>query len=98
MLARFWIERRIAWRLDGSKADILADRDDNDFYLICNASSEAAIFRVGPAMRGRLWARVIDTARESPRDFLEAGSEELINPQSSYAAAPHSFVLLMSKS
>jgi len=48
-------------------------------------------------MRGRLWARVIDTARESPRDFLDGGAEELINPQSSYAAAPHSFVLLMSK-
>jgi hypothetical protein len=46
---------------------------------------------------GRLWCRVIDTARESPRDFLLPGEEEIITPQASYAAAAHSFILLSTK-
>jgi glycogen operon protein len=92
------VERRIAWRLDGSKADVLADRDDNDFYVICNASPDPCVFKVGPAPLGRHWYRVVDTARESPRDVLRPGEEEALRPQTSYAAAPRSFVLLMSKS
>jgi glycogen operon protein len=91
------IERRIAWRIDGSKADILADRDDNDFYLICNASTDPCVFRIGSAFVGRVWARVIDTAKESPADFLPAGEEEILAPQTAYPAAPHSFIVLMSK-
>jgi glycogen operon protein len=91
------IEKRIAWRIDGSRADSLADRDDSDFYIICNASTEPSSFKIGKAPLNRLWARVIDTARPSPADFLEAGAEELILPQASYAVAPRSFVLLVSK-
>ncbi len=91
------IDKRIAWRLDGSKADILADRDDNDFYLICNASNDSISFKIGPAQHGRIWALAMDTARESPKDLLEPGKEEPINPQSCFVAAAHSFILLLSR-
>jgi glycogen operon protein len=91
------IERRIAWRIDGSKADILADRDDNDFYLICNASTEACVFRIGAAPHGLRWFRVLDTSRDAPRDFLPPGEEEILVPQGAYAVAPRSFVMLLSK-
>lgn len=92
------IERRIAWRIDGSKADILHDRDDNDFLLICNADPEAFAWRLCRAPMGRLWHRIVDTARASPADFLPAGSEELVVPQEEYHMAGRSFVLFMSKS
>jgi isoamylase len=91
------IEHRIAWRIDGSKADILADRDDNDFYLICNAAAEACVFRIGAAPYGLCWYRVLDTSRDAPLDFLRPGEEEILVPQGAYAVAPRSFVLLLSK-
>jgi glycogen operon protein len=91
------VERRIAWRMDGSRADILADRDDNDFYVICNASTEVCVFKLVPPPVNRNWHRVIDTALDPPRDLLEAGSEEVVVPQASYTAAPRSFILLMSR-
>jgi len=91
------IDHRIAARIDGSKADILADRDDNDFYLIFNAKDASAIFKIGPAPGGRFWHRAIDTSLPSPEDLSEAGGEPIIAPQDEYAVAPRSFVLLISR-
>ena len=91
------IERMIAWRLDGSHADILADRDDNDFYVICNAWPEARRFTIHPAPYGKLWARAIDTALPSPLDIASPGTEEIVSPQGSLLLAARSLVLLMSK-
>ncbi len=91
------IERMIAWRLDGSHADILADRDDNDFYVICNAWPEARRFIVHPAPYGKLWARAIDTALPSPLDIASPGTEAIISPQGSYLLEGRSLVLLMAK-
>jgi isoamylase len=91
------IDSRIAARIDGSKADVLADRDDNDFYLIFNAKSESAVFKLGPAPFARNWYRAVDTSLPSPEDFLEPGSETFLVPQSEYAVAPLSFVLLLSR-
>lgn len=91
------VDRRIAWRIDGSRADSHADKDDNDFYLICNSTSEGCVFKVAPPPLSRLWYRAIDTGLESPRDFLPPGEEAVIVPQSSYAVAPRSMVVLVSK-
>ena len=90
-------ERRLAARLDGSKADIIADRDDNDFYLIFNAAEESAVFAVGPAPMARRWYRAIDTSLPSPEDILLPGEEILLVPQDEYATAPRSLVVLLSK-
>jgi glycogen operon protein len=90
------IESMIAWRLDGSRADIMSDRDDNDFYVICNASALAHTFGIHNARYGKLWARAIDTALPSPHDISVAGHEEIISPQNSYLMEGRSLVLLMS--
>jgi glycogen operon protein len=91
------IDDRIAARIDGSKADILADRDDNDFYLIFNANDKSAVFKIGPAPMARHWHRVIDSSLPSPEDLAENGAEPILVPQDEYAAAPRSFVLLISR-
>jgi glycogen operon protein len=91
------IDDRIAARLDGSKADILADRDDNDFYLIFNAKDESAVFTIGKAPRARLWYRAIDTSLPSPEDIAPSGQEPILKPQNEYAVAGRSFVLLVSR-
>jgi len=91
------VEKRIAWRIDGSRADTLSDRDDSDFYVMCNASADPCVFKVGPAPLNRHWFRVLDTAAEPPRDFLAAGSEEALVPQTSYPMAARSMVLIMSR-
>jgi glycogen operon protein len=92
------IDARIAARIDGSKADILADRDDSDFYLIFNAKASSAVFKLGPAPMARHWHRVVDTSLPSPEDFLEECAERILIPQGEYAVAPRSFVLLISRS
>jgi len=91
------IDARIAARIDGSKAEILADRDDNDFYLIFNAKEESAVFKVAPAPLARRWHRVVDSSLPSPEDFCEQGFEPILVPKEEYALAPRSFVLLISR-
>jgi isoamylase len=91
------IDARIAARIDGSKADILADRDDNDFYLIFNAKDESAVFQVGPAPMARHWYRVVDSSLPSPEDLAEPGAEAILVPQDEYAVSPRSIVLLISR-
>jgi glycogen operon protein len=90
------IERLISWRIDGSRADVIADRDDNDFCVLCNAWPEGRCFSLHPAPLGKRWARVIDTALPSPRDIVAQGQEEMILPQGSYFLEGRSLVLLMS--
>jgi glycogen operon protein len=91
------VDARIAARIDGSKADILADRDDSDFYLIFNARAESAVFKLGPAPLARRWHRAVDTSLPAPEDFSEQGQEPILVPQAEYAVAPRSFVLLISR-
>jgi glycogen operon protein len=91
------VEHMIAWRMDGSRADIISDRDDNDFLAICNAWPEARDWTIHAAPRGKIWTRVIDTALPSPHDIVAQGLEEAISPQTAYRMAGRSFVLLMSK-
>jgi len=90
------IEHRLAWLIDGSEASDLADQEESDFYLICNADTSPCIFRLPEPRRGR-WYCVADTSHEAPKDILAPGREELIQPQNSYPVAQRSFVLLMSR-
>jgi len=91
------IEHRLAARIDGSKAEISADRDDCDFYLMFNASEEPVTFSVKPAPMARRWYRVIDTALPAPEDILGPGSEALLAPQGRYALAPRSMAVLLAR-
>lgn len=87
----------LALRLDGSKADVLADRDDNDFFLIFNASSCDVTFHLCPAPRGRKWFRAIDTSYASPSDVLEPGYEEPLDNQKVYVVPARASVILISR-
>ena len=82
--------------IDGSKAEIKADRDDNDFFLMFNAQDTNTAFTVPPPPSGKIWQRKIDTAANP--DIVEMGSAEELKNQEQYMVEAHSMVLLMSES
>jgi glycogen operon protein len=94
-----WAEDRgtLALLVDGNRADIAADRDDNDFFIMANASEKAVSFTLAPVPPGKeAWHRAIDTALPSPRDIAAGGSEERIR-RDTYTVAARSIVVLLSR-
>jgi glycogen operon protein len=91
------VDKRLAMRLDGGRADTFADRDDNDFYIIFNADVAALMFRLAPAAIGKRWFRVVDTGLEAPRDIVAPGGEEVLVDQNEYLAGPRTVIVLISK-
>ena len=89
--------RTLALLVDGNRADIEADRDDNDFYIMYNADDQEVLFTLAPVPPGREgWYLAIDTAQDSPRDIAAPGREERVAAQT-YRAAARSVVVLLSK-
>jgi glycogen operon protein len=86
----------LALRMDGSKADILADRDDNDFFIMFNASLKQAVFRIADAPEGKVWVRAVDTGLPSPEDILSPGSEKPLPSPEAYTIAARSMAVLIS--
>jgi glycogen operon protein len=91
------LDRFIAYRLVGSKATTLSDRDDNDFFLMFNSSTKDITVTVCPPLPGKKWFRVVDTSRESPDDFRESGTEELLFNQAKYVILARSSVVLLAR-
>ncbi len=91
------VDKRLSFRLDGSRADTFADRDDNDFFILFNASSEGALFAVAPPAEGRKWFRAVDTGLESPDDIVDPGHERYLAVQEEYYLRDRSMVVLLSK-
>ena len=89
---------RLAFRLDGSKADTFADRDDSDFFIMFNAEPTHIPFILSFPAEGRIWCRAIDTALESPRDIVAHDAEEVLPLQNEYLVRGRSVVVLVSKS
>jgi glycogen operon protein len=87
----------LALRLLGSKADTLADRDDNDFYIMLNANIDLINFFVADPPPKKVWYRAVDTGQSSPNDILPLGSEELLSSQKLYPVKARSIVILISK-
>ena len=87
----------LALRLLGTKADTLADRDDNDFYIMFNANSDPYNFTVADPPPKKKWYRVVDTGQTSPSDIFLPGSEEILIYQNSYSVKARSTVILISK-
>jgi glycogen operon protein len=85
----------LAVLIDGSRAEIQADRDDDDFFLMFNATPGNTRFVLSPPPSGKVWYRKIDTAREP--DILDMGSSEAIASQRSYEVQGFSMVLLLSE-
>ncbi len=87
----------LACRMDGSKADIFSDRDDNDFYLMLNPSPNDITVVIPKSSKGTTWYRAIDTSFSAPKDFLPPGEEEIICPTMKYTLIAHSMAVLLSK-
>ena len=87
----------LALRLLGSKADTLADRDDNDFYIMFNADIEIKNFTLAIPPQKKQWFRAVDTGLSSPSDILELGKEEALATQKAYSVKARSLVILISK-
>ncbi|MFW5689017.1 MAG: glycogen debranching protein GlgX [bacterium] len=85
----------LALRIDGSHAEILADRDDNDFFLIFNASPHRVKVTMAAAPPGKAWHRVMDTALAHPDDFVPHGLDRA-HDRDSYSCAGRSVVLFLS--
>jgi len=88
---------RLALRMDGSRADILADRDDNDFFIMFNSEDKTSDFQVCVPLDGKRWVRAIDTGLPSPDDILAPGSEVQLNDQNMYQVKGCSVVVLISR-
>ncbi|MBU0937016.1 MAG: glycogen debranching protein GlgX [Spirochaetes bacterium] len=89
------LNHQLAARIDGTRADIAADRDDSDFFIMFNSGSTASSFILGPSAEGKEWYRLIDTGRDSPADFMESGQEADLVSQREYTVGPHCLVLLV---
>ncbi len=87
----------LALRLDGSRAEIIADRDDNDFFIMFNASSDDISFTLCPAPSGKSWYRAIDTSLPMPDDVPDQGKEIRIADQDSYLLPARSMAVLISR-
>ncbi|HOX92124.1 MAG TPA: glycogen debranching enzyme, partial [Spirochaetales bacterium] len=94
-----WADPRglLAARLDGSLADIMADRDDNDFFFAFNNSDADVAFVVCPAPAGKRWFDVLDTARPLPCSFIVHHERMPIVPQNSFILAARSMRMLVSR-
>jgi len=62
-------------------------------YVMINSYWESLTFAVQAIPRGT-WARVIDTAAESPNDFLSPGEEAVVT-STAYTVGPRSIVVLL---
>jgi glycogen operon protein len=87
----------LALRLDGSRAETLADRDDSDFYIMLNADIDTQAFIITPAAPKKEWFRAVDTGLTAPNDFLPPGTEKVLPLQHKYPVKARSLVILISK-
>jgi glycogen operon protein len=87
----------ISARLDGSKADIVADRDDNDFFIMLNASDMDLDFVISSPQAGWTWHRSIDTSLASPLDITMPGEEPFVDYHLPYRLKSKSLGLLLAR-
>ncbi|MDR2509715.1 MAG: glycogen debranching protein GlgX [Spirochaetaceae bacterium] len=85
-------------RMDGTKADIMADRDDRDFFIMFNAGVKEVKFKVPKGYEAQHWKRVIDTGLPSPDDILSLEKRhEFPTVNSSYNVKSRSMVILVAE-
>ncbi len=87
----------LAYRLDGTEAEVEADKDDNDFYLMFNGSTEDYAFKICPPPLDTHWFRAIDTFLPFGEDIPLFGDEELLEKQDKYLVHAKSVVVLISR-
>jgi glycogen operon protein len=89
--------RCLALRMDGSRAEILADRDDNDFFIMFNGEEAAVNFRVCEPLEGKAWVRAVDTGLPPPEDILLPGTERPLDNPRWYSLGDRSMAVLISR-
>jgi glycogen operon protein len=87
----------LALRMDGSRADIMADRDDNDFFIMFNSGKADVVFSVCEPPEGKRWFRAVDTGLPSPEDILTPGNEKPLAEEERYSVKSRSLVILLSR-
>jgi glycogen operon protein len=94
-----WEETEYAFsmRLEGAKTEILADRDDSDFFIMFNGGAKDIQFQVAAPCVNSKWHRIIDTALPSPYDISPPGCEKT-PPETGpvYKVKGHSIAVLFS--
>ncbi|MFO0566125.1 MAG: glycogen debranching protein GlgX [Polyangiaceae bacterium] len=92
-----WIDteaRTLAYQLDGTEAE--SGPGNYFLFVILNASHEMRGVKL-PKLDGYLWHRVIDTHLPDGADFVEDGSEVLLEPQTEYLVSARSTVVLLGR-
>jgi glycogen operon protein len=87
----------LALRMDGSKAEVLADRDDNDFFIMFNSGNKQVQFKLADAPENKRWYRQVDTGLPSPQDILPQDGEAPLDDPETYTVNARSMVILISK-
>jgi len=87
----------LALQINGRRADVMRDKDENDFFIMFNAGPDMVTFSIPPAAERKYWYRVADTGKNSPDDILPPGSEEALENPYKYKVNARSMVILLSK-
>ncbi|GHT72170.1 hypothetical protein FACS1894110_26560 [Spirochaetia bacterium] len=86
----------LALRMDGSKAEVLADKDDNDFFIMFNGGEKAVDFTISEPIDGKSWVRVVDTGLPFPDDIVAKGEGKPLDSTGTYTVKGRSMVILIS--
>ena len=87
----------LALQLDGSRAEIQADRDNSDFFIMFNADHDTQTFVVAEPPAKKEWCRAVDTGLQFPNDFITPDNQKPIPSQRKYSVKARSMVILLSK-
>jgi glycogen operon protein len=87
--------RTLCYMLDGGEEKSVIG--DYRLFLILNADYHIRHVKLPLFEGGRKWQRVIDTSLEAGKDFMDAGTEVLIDPPDHYLANPRSVVVLIDR-
>lgn len=87
----------LAYRIDGNDREEHITENDNDFYIMLNASAHDITVKLPAPQTGRQWVRVVDTSIPYPEDFMNEGEEEILNVQTLYILPSRSMAVLMGK-
>jgi glycogen operon protein len=87
----------LALRLDGSRAETMSDKDDNDFFVMFNSETTPVNFEICEPPGGKTWLLAVDTNLPSPNDIQSPGNEKPVFFPNKYSVAAQSMVILISK-
>jgi glycogen operon protein len=74
----------------------VAGKRDDDFFVMLNGGDSKALFTTPEAAPGRSWCLIVDTASESPDDFVEENQAEVVRKKQ-ISVSPMGGVVLIGK-